>query len=181
MNRKERQELRHIAAWLKTIRVELPTEPMDLMLHASFYEWAINVLEGKRPGAPKKGEPPRVTFLKMMERYHVARASLIAEGHENPSLTKIFERMRGGFAQSDDATRKSWDRAQRAALSDPLFLAACEEVVAGEQAKQPWRWQPSDDSLNPDDPAAQIAKRHFEEAQGSLIAELREIIAELRK
>ena len=85
MNRKERAELRAIAAWLKTIRIELPSEPLDLALHVSFAEFAIQVLEGKKAGQPKKQENPRVALIQFMKQFKQAQDALIAEGDSKPT------------------------------------------------------------------------------------------------
>src|SRR5262245_28493415 len=143
MNRKERNELRAIAAWLKTTRIELPSEPLDLMLHASFYGWAIEILEGKKAGQPKKLENPRVAFIEMMKQFIQARDAIIAEGDSKPTQKRIYKRMRGDGVIGNtpgDAVRKRWERLERQAMSDPRFLEEIENFRAHEQAKQLWCW-----------------------------------------
>jgi len=172
MNRKERNELRAIAAWLKTIRIELPSEPLDLLLHASFYGWAIEILEGKKAGQPKKHENPRIAFIEMMKQFKQARDALIAEGDSKPTQAQIYKRLRGDGVIGDtpgDAVRKRWERLKRQVMSDPRFLEDMENFMAHEQAKQPWRWH---DLVVKEQ---ERAKQSFDEALARVEEEIRQL------
>jgi hypothetical protein len=171
MNRKERAELRAIAAWLKTIRIELPSEPLDLALHASFYKWAIEILEGKKAGQPKKHENPRVSLIQFMKQFKQAQDALIAEGDSKPTQERIYKRMRGDRVTEADAVRKHRERLERQVMSDRRFVEEIKNFMAHEQAKQPWRW---DDFVGKEQ---KRAKQSFDEALARVEGEIRQLYA----
>src|SRR5947208_1433452 len=71
MTRKERREFQVIAAYLRTLRVELPTDPLQLMLHWGFYGWALDRLEGRGTrGRPRHhSQRPAEQFYELFKQY----------------------------------------------------------------------------------------------------------------
>ncbi len=138
MTRKERQELKAIAMWLRTLRVRIPTDLGPAMIHASFFEWALSVLEGREPKGRRTPDYAEVKdhFSTLVKEFKTAQAKLVAEG-QKPTSTAIFERMAEGHKPiiSADSLRKQLARHLAKLGKGPDFIKQSDQCIADTAAK----------------------------------------------
>lgn len=138
MTRKERQELKAIAMWLRTLRVRIPTDLGPAMIHASFFEWALSVLEGREPKGRRTPDYAEVKdhFSTRVKEFKTAQAKLVAEG-QKPTSTAIFERMAESHKPiiSADSLRKQLARDLAKLGKGPDFIKQTDQSIADTVAK----------------------------------------------
>jgi hypothetical protein len=139
VTRKERRELQAIAAFLRSLEICWPTDPLQIVVQHTFMKWAVAVLEGRDPNEGRRTRASNETleyFGKLTEELKTAQAKLVTEGKEDPSLTTIFERMskRHFPFVEPDSLRRQRDRIKRqvgkSAAGEAAFDAALKNMLA---------------------------------------------------